>query len=248
MIQGYILLHRKIKDSWIFQRSDYFHWFIILLLEANFKDKKNYLFNGKLITVKRGSFITSYANLVKLFPNSTIKKVRNFLRTLSETETIKIENLIKGTRITICNYDSYQDMGQPKGNQRATKGQPKGNNRKKEKERKERKYINLPLKKLTPKQFYEKELFDNQNEKLIEHYKIFVNFLFENETGEQLHSVLKMEQQLAFKNFPKIHQLKLENKKSIAEILLKMENDKKYTKGKKSLNLTLQNWLKQTFI
>lgn len=95
--------------------------------------------------------------------------------------------------------------------------------------------------------FYDAQIKENQNEHLIEQYKIFVNFLFENETGEKLNGVLSIKNQLTFNQFKKIHQLKMENKKSIAEILLKMENDPKYTKGKKSLNLTLQNWIKNTF-
>ena len=35
--------------------------------------------------------------------------------------------------------------------------------------------------------------------------------------------------------------------KSIAEILLKMQNDPKYLKGKKSLYMTLRNWITNPF-
>jgi len=139
MNDGFILLQRKITNSWIFQRSDYFHWFTILLLEVNFKDNDKFLFNGKLMPLKRGEFVTSYQKLIYLFPNSSLKKIRNFLRLLIEDDVIIYTNLTKGAKITVLNYDTYQSMGQPKGNQRATKGQPKGNQRATIEERKERK-------------------------------------------------------------------------------------------------------------
>lgn len=127
MMNGYILLHRKIKDNWIFQNSNYFHWFVILLFEANFTTKDNYLFNGNFITIERGSFITSYEKLSKICPNSSFQKIRTFLKLLEKDNIIKTKNIIKATKITICNYDTYQSVQQPTNNQLTTKQQPTNN-------------------------------------------------------------------------------------------------------------------------
>ena len=120
MESGFILLQRKLLKHWIFQRTDYFSWFVYFLFKANFIDKEDYLFNGKFITVKRGQFITSYQNLADELPECTIKKIRTFIKLLEKSKIIKYENLIKGARITICKYDTYQTVGQAKGKQRAT--------------------------------------------------------------------------------------------------------------------------------
>lgn len=62
---GWIKLHRKLQDCWIWQENEPFDkrsaW-VDLLLSANHSDKK-ILFNGELIIVKRGQVLTSIRKL-----------------------------------------------------------------------------------------------------------------------------------------------------------------------------------------
>ena len=63
--EGWIKTYRKIQDCWIWQIDESFDkrsaW-IDLLLSANHKDVK-IPFNGELILVERGQFITSVRKL-----------------------------------------------------------------------------------------------------------------------------------------------------------------------------------------
>lgn len=107
-MDGFILLHRKLLESWIWQRQEYLQWFIFILFRANFKDNNKFLFEGKFITVKRGQFVTSYRNLAKDLPKCSEQKIRTFLKLAVKSGTIEVKSLQKATQITVCNYDSYQ--------------------------------------------------------------------------------------------------------------------------------------------
>lgn len=102
------------------------------------------------------------------------------------------------------------------------------------------------------KTFYEKE-FENipANPQLIEfkkQYRIFIDYLFgENDLNEPLINVLSIEKQVTFEQYIKLLDAKSQNKKSIASILIAMENDNKYTKTKKNLYITLNNWIVERF-
>jgi hypothetical protein len=79
-------------------------------------------------------------------------------------------------------------------------------------------------------------------------YKIFVEYLYgANDLKTPLTGVLSITDQLTFEQFEKV--LKSCNGKvKIKDILTKIENDKKYWKGKKSLYRTLLNWTSERFI
>lgn len=170
MNEGFILLHRKIKENWLWQRSDYFHWFTHLLLKANFKDNDSFLFEGEFISIKRGQFITSYRNLAKELPVCSEQKIRTFLKLLIKDKIVLIDSLRKATRITICNYDSYQSA-QHNSNTVATQQQHSSNTvattieRKKKKENNENNDNNNTEQ--VPKFNFKKELLNLGVEKQI---------------------------------------------------------------------------------
>lgn len=94
-------------------------------------------------------------------------------------------------------------------------------------------------------QFYDSELKKSNNNKK---YEMFIKMLFgENEEKRKLTGILKIENQLTFDNFNKILAIK-PNDIFISDILLKIENDSKYYKGKKSLYRTLLNWVNGRFV
>lgn len=120
--KGWIALHREITENWIWKDSEPFDkrsaW-IDLLLMVNHEDRK-ILFDGQLITVKRGQKITSLQKLSKRWKWS-INKVKRFLRLLEQDNMIllKIETA-KGTALTIVNYSLYQDIRNSKRNSDGT--------------------------------------------------------------------------------------------------------------------------------
>lgn len=101
-------MHRCIQDHWIWQDANRFKWWIDLLLRANNKDAK-VLIDGSLMECKRGQFITSLGKLAEEWMVSR-NTVRRFLDALESDTMIVRKSTHKLTQITICNYDSYQDV------------------------------------------------------------------------------------------------------------------------------------------
>jgi hypothetical protein len=125
--RGWIKLHRKLTDSWIWTVEDsWFKIWVALLFKAN--HKSGYAF-GEAIAA--GQTITSYGYLAEM-TGKTEKQVRSTLIALEKQGMIKRE--IRAGRfqlITICNWPSYQNGddagGQAEGRLRAGSGQPEGN-------------------------------------------------------------------------------------------------------------------------
>lgn len=107
MINGWIKIHRKMMEHWIYQNSHYFHWWTDLLMNANFEDKK-ILIKGNLYDCKRGQSLYSLDTWAKRWKVDK-SKVRRFLQLLQNDGMIVIENVSVSTRITICKYECYQD-------------------------------------------------------------------------------------------------------------------------------------------
>lgn len=139
MNSGFIYLHRKLKDHWLWKNPFYFQWFVHFLFRANFKDNK-VLIGSDLINVKRGEFITSIENLTKELNGSTNQKIRTFLKLLEKEQMIIKNSTSKLTKIYICNYDSYQTNQQtnnkPITNQQQTNNKPVTTENKDNKEKK----------------------------------------------------------------------------------------------------------------
>lgn len=107
-MEGWIKLHRKIAQHWIYKNSDYVKAWICILITVNYEDKK-VLIHGELIECKRSQSLLSLLSWAKLFgKNWTIQKVRTFFELLKSDSMIITEGLPKTTRLTVCNYDDYQ--------------------------------------------------------------------------------------------------------------------------------------------
>lgn len=141
--QGWIKLHRQLKDCWIYEDKPYdrTHAWIDLLLRANHSDKKVMLGN-ELVEVKRGSFITSELKLCDAWGWSKTK-LRSFLRLLEADNMIEVFSDHKKTTINIVNYSVYQDIEnqektaeKPPENHEETVEEPKKNTNKNDKNNK----------------------------------------------------------------------------------------------------------------
>lgn len=110
-MEGWIKLHRKIHDCWIWQIDEPFDkrsaWVDLLLL-ANHKDVKLH-FNSELILVQRGQFVTSIRKLSDRWKWS-YDKVSRFLKLLESDGMIRKESDKCRTLVTIEKYSNFQDL------------------------------------------------------------------------------------------------------------------------------------------
>ena len=131
---GWISLHRKVKDHWIFAEKRSFSKFeawVDLLMEVNHQDKK-VLLGNELIEVKRGQKVTSMRKLAERWKWGK-NKTYEFVKLLESDGMILVKGDTKKTVITIVNYDIYQfsetQNGTPKGHERNANGtRPDTNN------------------------------------------------------------------------------------------------------------------------
>ena len=108
-MEGWIKLHRKIQDNWLWKEKRKFSKFeawISLLLKANHKENK-ILFGNSVINIEAGSFITSEVKLSDEW-NWSRMTVRNFLNLLENEKMIVKICTTKYTSITIENWALYQ--------------------------------------------------------------------------------------------------------------------------------------------
>lgn len=107
-ISGYVKIYRSVVNHWLWIEKPYskFEAWIFLLIRANFKDAKINI-GFELFDIKRGQFISSQEKLSEQFGWSR-NQVRSFIGLLENDKMIVSETTSKFTKITICNYDTYQ--------------------------------------------------------------------------------------------------------------------------------------------
>lgn len=108
MSKGWIRLHRKIQDNWIWNDSEKLKAWLDILLMVNHEDKKT-LVNGKLVVIHRGERLTSIAKLADRWGWSK-QRVRNFLDLLEQDEMCTTNRTTNGTTLKVSNYAEYQDF------------------------------------------------------------------------------------------------------------------------------------------
>lgn len=110
-MEGWIKLHRGMLTHWLYdeyrpltRREAWEN----LIMWANFKADKA-LIHGQLIDCERGQLLYSIETYSKKFVWS-VGQVKSFFKLLENDGMIKLEGLKYTTRLTICNYDKYQDL------------------------------------------------------------------------------------------------------------------------------------------
>lgn len=104
--KGWIKLHRKITDSWVYENRDMFFYWIDILLMVNHKAKK-YPLNKRLITIQPGQKLTSRRKLAVRWKVDK-DTVGTILDTFKSDGMIDFENKYNGTLLTVLNYAEYQ--------------------------------------------------------------------------------------------------------------------------------------------
>ncbi len=103
---GWLKIDRKIRDNWIWEDPVKLKWWIDILLTVNFEDKKVPI-GFKIFECKRGESLMSLVNWANRW-NVSKSVVNNYFKMLEADEMITIKNETVTTRLTVCNYDSYQ--------------------------------------------------------------------------------------------------------------------------------------------
>ena len=115
--QGWIKLYRQIRecDIWLDGEESFDRrsaW-IDLLLSANHKDKQ-IIFDGKIIIVGRGQYVTSVRKLASRWGWGNQKTLK-YLRLLEELGMITKESDNRRTLLTIVNYEVFQSTDNTDG-------------------------------------------------------------------------------------------------------------------------------------
>ncbi|WP_256992785.1 hypothetical protein [Paenibacillus sp. SSG-1] len=139
-MDGWIKLHRKIQDHWIYQEkrkfSRYEAWLDMIMM-ANHKSNR-FLHGNELVEVERGQFITSELKLMERWDWGK-NKLRLFLDLLEKDGMIIKKTDRKRTAITICNYGLYHDSeteNGPRADQSRTTSGPSADTNKNDKNEK----------------------------------------------------------------------------------------------------------------
>lgn len=112
MNNGWITLNREIQKHWIFEDAQYLRMWLILIMNVNWKPGKVKI--GKhLFSCETGQSYRSLRSWASLF-GCGIFKVNSFFAVLQQDNMIlkKIvrKNKHTRTRITVINYDTYQQI------------------------------------------------------------------------------------------------------------------------------------------
>lgn len=221
-MEGWIKVHKQLQDHWIWQDPIKLRWWLDILLTVNFKDAKVNV-GFELYECKRGQSIHSlkwWAERWRVSKDSA----RNFLKLLEKDGMILHESLSKSTRITVCNYDTYQSdlhVGQTHSKRRANAKQT----------------ISDPIEE-------EEEEREEEKEKEIEEAHTPSKFDFFNDwLKENYPNVASMKTQMTEQNLKNL--IDTYGKDVVNDYLMQMENKIDLAKKYKSVYLTLLTWIKR---
>jgi hypothetical protein len=106
-MSGWIKLNREINNHWVFQNSDYFKWWIDILLEVNYTPAK-VVIKGKVYECGRGEKLYSLDTWAMRWKTNK-SKVRRYFDLLQKENMIELKNETQTTRLKVCKYEDYQE-------------------------------------------------------------------------------------------------------------------------------------------
>ena len=106
---GYVKIYRSTRDHYLFQdKNPYskFEAWTDILLKVNYEERKVNIKNVVFV-VGRGESMRSLDTWASAWRWDK-SKVRRFLETLQKENMVVLKNEQLSTRLTVCNYDTYQ--------------------------------------------------------------------------------------------------------------------------------------------
>ena len=117
MYHDWLKLHRKIVNSAVFADPELFKLWVLCLVKANWKDCTVFWEGLKTpIHLKRGQFVTGQQSLyADYYGGGRVKRkssrtVWRWLKTLEELANIDIVSVKAYSVVTICQYETYQNV------------------------------------------------------------------------------------------------------------------------------------------
>lgn len=104
---GWIKIHRSVLDKAWFKYSDYVQVWLYLLAMAVFEEKE-YLFDGKIVILKPGQFVTT-RNEISAKCGVHRSKVERILSRFKNEQQIEQVSGARSRLISILNWEKYQD-------------------------------------------------------------------------------------------------------------------------------------------
>ncbi len=106
-ITGWVKVFRSLINWEWFTDSQTVHLFIYCLLKANIQEK-----GWRGLTINRGQFVTSYEKMSQE-TGISLQSVRTRIEKLEKTGEVTRESTNNFTIVTVCNYDTYQQVADP---------------------------------------------------------------------------------------------------------------------------------------
>lgn len=113
--QGWIKLHRKVCNSFVWTNSDQLKLWLLILMKASHDDHR-FLFNGKQVDVSSGQLVTGRDALAFEFNDGVSRDHRVVARTLwrwvkqfEKEQMLSIKSTAQYSVITVINYGLYQE-------------------------------------------------------------------------------------------------------------------------------------------
>lgn len=127
MNEGWVKLHRAVCESAVFEDAEILRLWIYILVNAAHKDHDT-IYQGKIIHIKKGEFVTGRKILAREFKLSE-SKIYRMLTTLAELGNIEIKSNNKYSVVTVVNWAKYQDDSENLNNKRTANEQQLNNKR-----------------------------------------------------------------------------------------------------------------------
>jgi len=113
-MQGWIKIHRQMREHWIFSDPEYLRAWVIILMEVAHAPGK-VLIKGRLLQYERGESLKSLDTWGSLFGSWGKKRVQRFFRLLESDGMISTQSVTVSTRLKVENYERYQQRGTTEG-------------------------------------------------------------------------------------------------------------------------------------
>ena len=121
MSQGWIITHRKLRESSFYKDSQAVHLWIHLLISANHKDAQ-IVRGNKVYEVKRGQLITG-RKLLSSETGINESKLQRLLKVFEKCHMIEQQTNSVNRLVSIINYDQYQTSEQQVNSKRTASEQ-----------------------------------------------------------------------------------------------------------------------------
>ncbi len=108
MKRGFVKLYRKIKDNPVYLNPNCFLLFVELIFRCSYKDKW-IVIKDQEILLKKGQAVCGLSELAKA-RGLTIQQVRTAFNKMKKWEIITSKSTNHGTVVTVCNFDSYNEL------------------------------------------------------------------------------------------------------------------------------------------